>query len=768
MNKLILILILNSILFSNSFSQIWELSDKGIYGGNISSILYYQNKLLIGTGNGIYESVDHGSTWTTLTNFFANQSVISLANDGNIIYTSCFRGKTYTSSDEGNTWVPISPISGFIFVYQNKLFVNNLMSPDSGKSWIDQRLNGLSVSTIRNMNNIDSILFATSLNGQLFRSTNGGKYWFPIVLFNFKNTSQIAIDGDKIFVGTGSEGIYMSSDYGDSWTQMNNGLTNLIIEGLANEGDTLLVSNDDGYFRSSDGGQHWEPVNHGIFSIGGSGYGDRIGSSIFIKNNDFFVANTLGGLFHSSDCGQNWNISNNGIQNITYYYGINSFKNNIILGTLGGGLYISSDNGSDWKERNSGFTFFQSYAGTHNEFLTVNSDYFYFLADTAGLFLSKINGNDWKYSSADIPNFLSPESGYSFICDFNDTLFISNQGIYRSYDKGNNWVEIGSKYNLINISYIVSDKNQLIVVENGDSVFISSDNGNTWTYKNSDIFSNNYSTISALAIKGKYLFLGTMNKGMYVSSDRGDSWNQINNGLTDLNITGFETYKDFLFVGTNNGGTFVSSNLGQKWFPIDSGLSDLNISGMSIGDKFLYVTTGDTKYYPHIYRLSLDNFVEIHAEIKLSDTTALIGNNNFILPLYARLDSTSDTTITNMKYSAELRWNASYFYPDSAEGILITNNTTNGGNREILFEDLVPLLDTNWRQIARIHGKMLMAPKETIPLTISKFSWVDSTIIDSLKNGSLSVSGKCIQTLSQIQFLQPLEFSILPTRLPTK
>ena len=84
-----------------------------------------------------------------------------------------------------------------------------------------------------------------------------------------------------IFAGTYVGGIFRSEDNGDSWTAVNNGLTNLYMYALVinSSGHIFAGTNYGGAFKSEDNGDSWEEVNTGLMStniralaINSSGY----------------------------------------------------------------------------------------------------------------------------------------------------------------------------------------------------------------------------------------------------------------------------------------------------------------------------------------------------------------------------------------------------------------------------------------------------------------------------------------------------------------
>ena len=160
-------------------------------------------------------------------------------------------------------------------------------------------------------------------------------------------------------VGDGA-GVFKSTDRGNNWTQINNGLDSLETNVLVvdpNDSETLyLGTDDDGVYKSIDGGDSWKKLN--VSSLSKSfGVGDIVvdpqnSDNIYIGTVDYFRLSgnrgVLGdfGIYKSTDGGTTWEEFNSGLKHLGVFSLELSAENRILYaGTRAGGVYwIKLDN----------------------------------------------------------------------------------------------------------------------------------------------------------------------------------------------------------------------------------------------------------------------------------------------------------------------------------------------------------------------------------------------------------------------------------------
>ena len=192
-------------------------------------------------------------------------------------------------------------------------------------------------------------VFTGTTNGVYRTSATGTINWLKVL----DNVSCFSLytNGNTIFAGTMGGGVYRSTDNGDNWTQVNNGLTMLHVYALTANSNYLFAGtyhngniNGQGVFRSSDNGQTWTAVNNGMSPT-------TTIMALAIKDNLIFAGTNGQGIFRSADNGDNWTYVAGGIPHTIHVV----CGKDIYVGYLSsGGIIRSSDNGNNWVSVNSG------------------------------------------------------------------------------------------------------------------------------------------------------------------------------------------------------------------------------------------------------------------------------------------------------------------------------------------------------------------------------------------------------------------------------
>lgn len=213
------------------------------------------------------------------------------------------------------------------------------------------------------------------------------------------------------------------------WTQTNFTVNSpVLITDVAVTENYLFVSTSQGsVYRSSDEGNIWNEVNNGL----SASYISKLYYETDASSNEFYAA-TDSGLFFTTDFGENWvNITNN--LNNKYIISVYRTDSYLFSSTANSIEYRSTNNGSDWNEISIG-----SAAQRVNSFLRVGNTIFAGLSLTGNsVYKSDDFGLTWSISD----NGLSSE--VKTLENLGNRIFASFYGfVYQSTDSGNNWMPI--------------------------------------------------------------------------------------------------------------------------------------------------------------------------------------------------------------------------------------------------------------------------------------------------------------------------------------
>jgi len=256
----------------------WEQS-KGTETLNIQSLICVGSYSFSGGSTGIMRSIDLGGNFNVSNT--GNSDITptrGFTNDGNQIFNCTGKG-VFTSTDFGANWISKS--------------------------------NGLTNLLNSGIIYVSPYLFVVTPTG-VFSSFDKGNNWISAGLIN-TDVRCISSIGNTIFVGTNGSGVYKSSDWGKTWTQINNGLSTSNVRAIESKGNTLFVGGEIGtsVFRSTNEGANWTQLSGGLPT--GSYRG-------FASNLKYIVAGSFGaGVYYSSDNGDNWTQINSGLKDLSIF-----------------------------------------------------------------------------------------------------------------------------------------------------------------------------------------------------------------------------------------------------------------------------------------------------------------------------------------------------------------------------------------------------------------------------------------------------------------
>ena len=335
----------------------WIESNTGFVGSEVVDLVTSLDGTMYATtyNLGIFKSTDGGKNWVFASFGIKNWYGMQLAThpeDADTLFTTT-NGGVYKSTNAGKSWeliggsdlcddedaggnchyhgivvekeAPFKVLVGSGGDQYAKEGVGLTGSEDNGESWRNS-----DDGFVRDVH--VSKLVIDPNNNNVFYATTQGETEYT----------------DK--VGDGA-GVFKSTDRGNNWTQINNGLNSLETNVLAvdpSDSDVLyLGTDDDGIYKSINGGENWKKlIPTASFGVGDIIVDPQNSNNVYMGTVDYFRLSesrgVLGdfGVYKSTDGGTTWEEFNSGLNHLGVFSLELSEENRILYaGTRAGGVY---------------------------------------------------------------------------------------------------------------------------------------------------------------------------------------------------------------------------------------------------------------------------------------------------------------------------------------------------------------------------------------------------------------------------------------------
>lgn len=363
-------------------------------------------------------------------------------------------------------------------------------------------------------------------------------------------------DRDRTVLAVVRESLLKSTNGGDTWKRVVNGLDNrhqfssLTSSDFSDRNTFFVSSTGDGIYKSEDGGDSWLKVNNGLDNL-------KIDTVYVSASQVAFATGSEQGLYKTKNNGDSWYKVFDGQEKVTAIASSVEQKGLVLIGDEQGTIYLSEDGGDNWKK------LFQFSDSGSISAIAVSSNFsvdrtFFVGTSSAGVFKTVDNGR----SFSEINNGISDKSIVSLVVLSNSqavsTLFVStwNEGVFRSTDGGNTWKKTSkglttdAQADQFNVPHFTElsfsktlEKDQTVFLAGFDGLFKSTDGGYSWRQLDTLL----PSLIMALEVSPGYqddstVMISTYHWGTYLSNDGGKTWRPNRKGMVNF----FSTVKRFL------------------------------------------------------------------------------------------------------------------------------------------------------------------------------------------------------------------------------
>lgn len=419
-----------------------------------------------------------------------------------------------------------------------------------------------------------NIVYAGTSTSQLLRSVDGGTSWTPTGGGPGVTIRKILIHptSTNIVFACAANGIFRSINSGTSWTQVHSGGKE-DIEFKPGDPNIMYASGSD-VVRSVDNGVSWSPLGgaQGITNTG------RTLISVSAANPDYvYAVQASGSLF-----GRLYKSTNAGLSFITTVVGSPASGTNYFgydangTGTSGQATYdmgmdVSPTNPEDvyiagiicWRSVNGGTSF------------TALTEWF--LPNGTGYNHADVHGLQWV----------------------NSTLYSnSDGGIYKSTDNGDNWIDLSAGMGIRQFYRIANSQTDATVITGGaqDNGTVARQASGTWVdWLGADGMEGLVSPTNHLRLWGT-----SQNGALYRSTNGGNSYSGLGQPSSGQWVTPLwihPTNETILYGGWT--GVYKSTTSGSSWTNISGSTITTTLADLAVAPSnpnYIYASNGSTLY----------------------------------------------------------------------------------------------------------------------------------------------------------------------------
>jgi len=600
---------------------------------------------------GLWKTTNGGDSWQPMTDYLPSLAIGAIAiNPNNRDIMLIGTGEAY----------------GWRFMVNG---VGILKSTDRGLTWNQTSFTYLQPQGVScyamvwdpiNTNNI----YAGCTNG-FWRSTDMGETWTRTLMGRATAVVINKQEPNILYTILGASGLYKSTNYGESWNILNNGIPqgsiigfsslsicddfpNILYAGLSrNDGSGKML----GFYRSNDYGETWSQLSTPDFYCYippyqdlCQGWYDNVTAVSPIDSNLVYTGGI--NLYRTTNSGVDWETPAGPLFYPTVHVDHHSFgfdpSDPMKLYSFNdGGVYKSTDGGATWNEKNNGLVTFQLYsissALTDTNIISGGSQ------DNTTQTVDNSNGNtewsSWWGGDGMITNIDHTNSQIMYAeSEFGNHGKTNNGGI-SAYQINNGITEAGAWITPVIIDPI--DPNVLYTASN-TKIYKTTNGGILWTPIGNIPYCKALTT-DHLNPEQIYAASWDYQSGFnafYYSSDGGSTWNtRPSPGFRVTDIEGDLSEEGVLYVTVNafdgNPKVYKSVDFANSWIDITNNLPPVGINAIAISlynTSHLYVAT-DLGVYVSLndggewieFNNNLPNVYTLDIHIHPADSTIRVG-----------------------------------------------------------------------------------------------------------------------------------------------
>jgi photosystem II stability/assembly factor-like uncharacterized protein len=637
----------------------------------------------------------------------------------------------------------------------------------------------------------DSVIFAGTANGGVYQSTNGTSWSArPVGLKSGKITALVHT-GTYLFAATADSGIFRFTGFVSAdryWEKVNTGLTNLSITSLISTDETTIFAgtNGSGIYKSVDKGDNWISVNnHNLHHLDIT--------CLTKKGNRIYAASE--GVWGSDDLGTSWFDANDiYTDHIAKTNAISYNPNtNQLLVSNENGIYVSTVNSDTLLT----FTLVETGLPSGYKINSISNDInAWYLSTDQGVFISYTNPIVWNSVNTGLKTNI-----VNSVCTFNTTIIAgtSKIGIYTATAPATSWKLTNTGFNNIT-TYSIATSDSISIVANEYGVFVSK---NIISSTIKPYIQSNKGLIDSLNVTDIIfadfcIIATTKNEGVFFSPDTCKNWNQINSGLTNLNIvktyysngkkyvicsngnvyesdlhssswtmissnlpigttsSSLTFFSDKILLTSKNKGVFVKTLAGSNWIEVNTGLSNMNVNASCTQhDKVFIGTNGNGVFVSDTASISwsatLSKPKGSHTDLMNNNyyvdyIESMLSNEGYVFAgykggLYATADNGKTWIVGGNQFNLPTFTNVNKISIAKGRVFVTTDNNSVYSNGLSELPALISLSSTISTAVNNVNLNIPVAISLSSVIPVSKIEIYDGVdLIQTITNGDLEFS----------------------------
>ena len=471
--------------------------------------------------------------------------------------------------------------------------------------------------------------FSAAARAEMGKERNGSEWTQTNGPFGGRtNTLYRASDGS--FYALTDTQVFRSSDDGDSWVQVYDGLTANPdypwLSGTIVDANGILYINTAATILYSDShGESWQQINYPYVA-------DREIRTFSVTGSRIYISRAKDGVVYSDDYGGSWSTIQDGLP-------AQPPDKFVTVGTT---LFAKVDN-VIFRLR-EGETSWTKITNLPDLRFLISEESALIIGSQIDLYRSVDEGETWT----SIANIMKGRTSWSAETlgktdNLQDVFVLATAGkkelqlgnlgsiLFTSAGKASMPETPGLKIQSLKILYVSAVGDTIYLLLNDGRLLRSTENG-FWSITEASGLSSNSISIDSIAALSEGMVCIGNSAGIFRWTDGDSSWKRINNGFIGTMVRSLVSFKNALYASTYNcNSVFKSVDGGNRWMPIHVGLPTTDVGALAVSGGSLYLgvneenfTGTDDPTTGGIYRLGDDrnSWIPMQTEMR----TAYIEN----------------------------------------------------------------------------------------------------------------------------------------------